>query len=258
MRVYNGHIFALKEHLARLRNSARTILLEIFKTDEEIRKELIKTLEKNKLKNAILRISFSRGIGDRKINAGNCKKPSMVIIALKFHPYPGSFYNKGVDVIISKKIIRFSGSFQSGIKSSNYLLNVLLKSEAFESGAFDTLTLDEKGYIQEGSISNFFIVKKGVLITAPLKAGILPGITREVVLKLARMSGVKVEEKKFKPDLIFKAEEAFLTNTSVEVLPVKKVNDTIMASGRPGKITLMMLNEFRGIVKEQSYEKFKR
>lgn len=256
MRVYNGHIFALNEHLKRLRNSAKTILLVISRSDEEIKTELFRTLEKNKLKNAILRISFSRGISDRKINVGNCIKPSMIIIALKFHPYPESFYKDGVNVIISKKIIRYSGSFQSGIKSSNYLPNILLKSEAFESGAFDALTLNENGYILEGSVSNFFIVKNRVLITAPLKAGILPGITRKIVLKLAKKSGIKVEEKMFKTPLIYKADEAFLTNTSIEVLPVKIVNGKIINIGKTGEITLQLFDKFKDMIKEQSYEKF--
>ena len=249
MRVYNGRIFALNEHLMRLRHSASTILLIIQRTDKEIKNELLRAIEKNRLKNAILRISFSRGMGDRKISVYGCKKPFMVIIAFKFLPYPGSFYTNGVDVIISKKIIQYSGSFQSGIKSSNYLPNILAKSEAFESGAFESILLNEKGYVTEGTVSNFFIVINGVLITAPLNAGILPGITRDIVLKLAKMSGIKVEEKKFKPDLVYKADEAFLTNTSVEILPVKEINGTIILSGRPGGVTLKLLNDFRDTVK---------
>ncbi|MDD5772833.1 MAG: aminotransferase class IV [bacterium] len=249
MRVYNGHVFALNEHLARLRNSAKTILLKIIKTDEEIKNELIKTLKKNKLKNAILRISFSRGRG-WGLNLKGELKPSMVILCRAFHPYPEEFYKKGVDVIISKKVVSYSGSVLNRVKSTNYIPNILAKNEADDTGAFDALTVDEKGYILEGSVSNFFIVKKGVLITAPLKTGILPGITREIVLKLAKMSGIKIEEKKFKPELIYKADEAFLTNTSIEVLPVKIVNGKIINKGRMGGVTLKLLNKFRDAVKE--------
>lgn len=246
MRVYNGNIFALDEHLKRLRSSARTILLKIPKSDKEIKKELSKTLERNGLrsKNAILKMEITRGVGPFGLGIKECNNPTMVIGAREFHSYPEEYYSKGVSVTFSRKVTRYSSSFQSRIKSANYLSNILAKSEADDAGAFEAILLNEDGYVTEGTVSNVFVVKNGTLVTPPLNAGVLAGITRGVVLKLARGLKIKTQEKLFKPDFVYACEECFLTNVSIEILPVVKVNGRIISLGKSGEITLELKQEF--------------
>lgn len=246
MRADNGNIFALGEHLKRLRNSAKTVLLRISKTDGEIKKELVMTLKKNGLKNAIIRISFSRGTG-WGLSFKDDLKSTMVILCDAFH---AQFYQEAVSVTFSKKVTRYSDSFQSRIKSANYLPNILAKNEADVAGSFEALLLNEKGYVAEGTVSNIFVVKNGTLITPPLSAGVLAGITRGIVLKLAGKLGIKTQEKLFKPDFIWTCEECFLTNVSIEILPVREVNGRIVNSGKLGEITLKLRQGFWGYLRK--------
>ncbi|MEW6087238.1 MAG: aminotransferase class IV [bacterium] len=251
MRVYKGRIFTLEKHLDRFKNSCGKILLRIPKSMKEIEAGLYKTLKENKLedKDAVLRMSITRGTGPFGLSIEGCSNPVIVIGARAFYPYPEKFYTKGVKVNILKRFRVYSSSILGGIKSNNYLLNVLARNEAPESGSFETVLVNEKGHVTEGTVSNIFLVKNGVLITPPVSVGILPGITRGIVLELAGKMNIEIREKLFKPDFIYSADEMFLTNISIEILPVGKVNGKIINSGKPGEMTVELIYKFRDLVR---------
>lgn len=246
VRSYDGIIFMLDEHLERLFRSARLINLEIRRSLDEIKKAIYETLFTNKLSNAYIRLSVSRGYGPIGIDPDLCKERTFVIIANEFKGYPDSYYLEGIPTIVSTIRRNPKEALNPQIKSMNFLNNILAKIEAKRMQAFEAIMLNMDGYIAECTVSNIFFVKDDILHTPSIDCSILDGITRGVVIDLAKRKGIKVLEGRYKVEELLESEEIFLTNTSLELVPVKKVN---AKEYRVGNIYKLLHEEFRKAVK---------
>lgn len=245
IREYDGIVFKLKEHIDRLYESAKAIMLEIPMSKEELMKAVIETLRKNNLKNAYIRLIVTRGVGDLGIDPRKCKKPNVIIIAEPLLTLYGKEARlKGVSLIISSVRRDRVDATSHQIKSLNYLNSILAKIEAISAGADDAVMLDERGFVSETSSTNLFLVKDGKIITPPPTTGALLGITRTFVMKLARKLGYQVEEREVTPFELLTADEVFMTGTGAEIIPVTKIAGRIIGGGEAGKITLRLIEEF--------------
>ncbi|NQT06372.1 MAG: branched-chain-amino-acid transaminase [Candidatus Omnitrophica bacterium] len=236
MRSYNGRVLALDRHLDRLYSSAKVIDLKIKLGRESIKKQIYKLIRINGLKDAYIRLAATRGEGRVGLNAVTAKSSSVVIIVKHFTPYPAAFYEKGISLYTSS-VRRNAESPLSSIKSLNYLNNILARMDAQKRGADDALLLNTKGFVAESAVSNIFMIKRKGLITPSLNSGILPGVTREIVLSIAKKAGLKAIERKVSPRELKGADEVFLTNTLMEVMPVVKIDKTGIGKRRPGLLT---------------------
>src|SRR5436190_12987015 len=194
IRAYNGRVFRLKEHIDRLFYSAKAILLNIPMSHGDLMKATVETCRRNKLRNGYIRLVVTRGIGTLGLNPNSCKRPSIIVIADKIQLYPVEYYEKGMDIVTVATTRNLHSALNPAIKSLNYLNNVLAKIEANNAGCEEAVMLNAEGFVAECTGDNIFIVKAGQLLTPPLSAGALYGITRGVVMDLARAAGVKVAE----------------------------------------------------------------
>lgn len=229
MRSYDGVIFMLDEHLNRLYRSGSMIGLDIFARLERasfdfLKSAIYETLLANNLKDSYIRITVSRGAGPIGLDPALCPLPTMVIMAEPFKQYPSSMYENGIKVIIPSIKRNSKEAIEPRIKSLNFLNNILAKIEAIKADAYEAVMLNPSGKLAEGTISNIFFAKDGVLFTPSIECGILDGITRSVVINLAKRMGISVREGEFSKEDIYSAEEVFLTNTTMEVMPVSEVN----------------------------------
>jgi branched-chain amino acid aminotransferase len=248
LRSYNGKIFKLDEHLIRLYNSAKAILLEIPLKFEELKKVVIETVKKNNLKDSYIRIVVTRGVGDLGLDPRKCPKPTIFVIASRIQLYPESLYEKGIDVITVPTRRNLPESLNPAIKSLNYLNNILAKIEATNAGATEGLILNQFGYVSECTGENIFIVKGNTLKTPPISAGALEGITRKVVMDIGKNIGLEVKEENLTRYDIYTSDECFLTGTAAEIVPVVSVDRRIIGNGKPGKITMKIRKEFQIII----------
>ena len=245
IRVYDGVIFRFKEHLDRLYDSAKSIKLRIPLSPEEMTKAVIDTLKRNDLKDAYIRLVVSRGVGDLGVDPRKCRTPSVIVITEYLDPTYGTVAKeKGITAIISSVRRDMVDATTHEIKSLNYLNSVLAKLEATDAGADDALMLDRSGFVSEATTTNLFIVKDGELFTPPTSAGILPGVTRRRVIKLARELGYNMYEKGLTPYAVTNADEAFLTGTLAEIVPLVKIRGIVIGDGRPGPITKRVMEAF--------------
>ncbi|HJM36991.1 MAG: aminotransferase class IV [Dehalococcoidales bacterium] len=246
MRAYDGEVFRLDRHLSRLALSAETLGLSTGTLD--LRKAIMATLQANKLSNARIRITISAGEGEMVPDPTSCAEPTVLIVAGYYQPYPEQTYEKGFRAILSS-IRRNSQSLLSRIKSANYLESILARQEAKVAGVDEALFLNERGLLAEASMSNVFLITDGILRTPGPESGILPGITRETILELAPKLGIKTFEQDILPDELFQAQEAFLTNSLIEVIPLTHINRKPIASGKSGPITQKLLSAYRETVR---------
>jgi len=245
IRAYNGRVFKLVEHIDRLFNSARAILLEISLTKQQIQEAVLETLRVNQLQDAYIRLVVTRGSGDLGLDPRHCTKPTIFIITDKITLYPVEFYRDGLSVITSSVKRNISEALSPAIKSLNYLNNVLAKIEAIRQNAPEAIMLNREGYVAECTGDNIFLFKDNVLITPPTWAGALEGITRNVVMDLTnRKLKLEVREEIFTPYHLYIADEVFLTGTAAEVIPVTKIDGRIIKDGKPGKETLKLMKAF--------------
>ena len=222
MRVYNGVVFMLEKHLERLGRSASLTKLDIPEKGF-ISDAIYGTIEANKLSDAYVRVTVSRGKGPIGLDPALCKEPTFVVIAEHFREYPEHLYSSGVKLVIAKTRRNLVAAINPRIKSLNFLNNIFAKMEAKEGGAYEAIMLNAEGVIAEGTVSNIFFVKDNVLCTPAPEVGVLDGITREMVIGLARKNGIRVSEGRFYPSDLFSASEVFFTNTTSEVMPVSQV-----------------------------------
>jgi branched-chain amino acid aminotransferase len=248
LRSYNGKIFKLDEHLIRLYNSAKAILLEIPLKFDELKRVVIETVKKNNLKDSYIRIVVTRGVGDLGLDPRKCPKPTIFVIASHIQLYPESLYEKGIDVITVPTRRNLHESLNPAIKSLNYLNNILAKIEATNAGATEGLILNQFGYVSECTGENIFIVKGNILKTPPISAGALEGITRKVVMDIGKNIGLEVKEENLTRYDIYTSDECFLTGTAAEIVPVVSVDRRIIGNGKPGKITMKIRKEFQIII----------
>ncbi|MEM3494529.1 MAG: branched-chain-amino-acid transaminase, partial [Nitrososphaerota archaeon] len=215
IRSYNGVVFRLIEHIDRLYDSAKTIMLDIPITKQEMVNVVLETLRKNKLKDAYIRLVVTRGVGDLGLDPRKCSKPSIIVIAQPMEPLLGKeVKEKGVRLVISSVRRDRVDATTHQAKTLNYLNSILAKVDAINAGVDDAILLDERGFVSEASAANLFIVKSDVIATPPQTAGILPGITRATVIELAKKIGYSVEERDITPHELLTAYEVFLTGTA--------------------------------------------
>jgi len=246
IRAYNKRVFMLDEHLERLYDSARAIMLEIPVDKDEMKKRVLETLRVNGLKDAYIRLVVTRGYGDLGLDPRKCPKATFFIIADKINLYPENFYTKGLEVVTVSTRRMMPDALNACIKSLNYLNNILAKIEAIRSGVPEAIMLNSSGYVAECTGDNIFIIKGNKLITPPTVAGALDGITRQAVMDLAaKKTKLVVSEELFTSYHIYTADECFLTGTAAEAIPVVRVDSRPIGNGRPGKHTLELIKHFR-------------
>ena len=245
IRSYNSRVFKLDEHLERLYDSAKSIMLQIPIPIETMKETVLETLRRNHLREAYIRLVVTRGVGDLGLDPDKCPTPSIIIIADKITLYPQKFYEDGLEIVTVSVRRNYSEAINPRIKSLNYLNNILAKIEGKQSGAEEVLMLNAEGYVVECSGDNIFWVKNGVLVTPPVHIGILEGVTRNSVIDLARDAGMQVEERVFTRHDLYIADECFLTGTAAEVIPVVKIDRRAIGDGQPGKVTEKLIAAFR-------------
>ncbi len=245
IRCYNGNVFKLVEHIDRLYDSAKSISLEINLTKDELKDAVIDTLNANNLKDSYVRLVVTRGVGKLGLDPFNCTESQLVIITDTIQLYSRELYEKGLDAIIVKTIRNHSKALNPTVKSMNYLNNILAKIECINAGAAEGVMLNADGYVAECTGDNIFIVRNSEIFTPPASAGILIGITRNVVIELANKAGITVREEQMTPDDLYNADECFLTGTAAEIIPVATIDGKKVANGEPGKITLNLLKDYQ-------------
>jgi branched-chain amino acid aminotransferase len=249
MRAYAGHVFRLDRHLDRLARSAETLGIPI--EPPSLKDAVAETIKANKLSDARIRITVSIGEGEMVPNPNTCSKPTVLVTAAEYKPYPGEIYQQGFRAVVSS-IRRNSQSPLSRLKSANYLESMLARQEARTAGVDEAICLNEKGRLAEASMSNVFLVADDIIKTPGQGSGILPGITREVVLELAQKTGVRSLETDIELDELFRAQEAFLTNSLIEVMPLTEIDGKKIGPGKAGTITQKLMSEYRELVLQET------
>src|SRR5437762_3370011 len=247
IRAYNGRVFKLTEHIDRLFYSAKAILLKIPLSHGAIVRAVIETCRRNRIRDGYIRLVVTRGVGTLGLNPNRCKHPSVIIIAGKIQLYPPELYQKGMDIITVPTVRNLHSALNPAIKSLNYLNNIMAKIEANNSGCEEALLLNAEGFISECTGDNVFIVKEDHLMTPPLSAGALYGITRRVVMEIGQESGLKVSEPNLTRYDVFNADECFLTGTGAELVPVVKVDGRVIGTGKPGPVTERLVSQYHAL-----------
>jgi branched-chain amino acid aminotransferase len=252
LRTYGGRPFALGRHLARLRSSAARLGIAIPQPDDLLARWLDEVLAGGANPESYIRFIVSRGVGDISYRFERVQGPTVVMVVKPYEPLPEAYFREGVAVAISGVRRNSPQALDPAIKSCNLLNNVLAVREAQGRGALEAIMLNERGELAEGASSNLFVVRAGTLLTPPLSAGILAGITRQVILDLAPTLGVTAREETLRvPDLLG-ADEAFVTSTLKEAAPIRCVDDRPVGTGRPGPVSLRLLAAFRDYAPQHS------
>ncbi len=244
IRVYEGKVFRLKEHVDRLFESARAIKLDIPMSREQMSDAIQKTVEANSKHNGYIRPLVTRGAGTLGLDPRKCTDPQVIIIVDDIVMYPPEVYENGLELATVATIRNHPAALNPRIKSLNYLNNIMAKVEGQQAGCLEALMLNHKGEVAECSGDNVFIVKSGVLKTPPTDAGILEGITRKAVIELAQKAKIPVQETALTRHDIFAADECFLTGTAAEVIAVVKCDGRPIGNGKPGPITRRLREAF--------------
>lgn len=249
MRAYDGVVFRLDHHINRLAKSA--VKLSITIDTSTLVKAVTNTLKVNKLRDARVRLTVSAGEGTMVPDSHSCTKPSVLVVASKYDPYTDDIYQRGFKVIVSS-IHRNSQSPVLTMKTVNYMENLLARQQAKVAGVDDVLFLNEKGQLAEASASNIFMVNKNVLKTPPQNSGILPGITRNVILELALQMNIETYEADIQLEEIIEADEAFLTNSILEIMPLTNISGKAICYGKPGSITRRLRTAYKELVRKET------
>lgn len=249
IRAYNGRVFKLKEHIDRLFCSAKSILLNLPLAHADIMAAIVETCRRNKLRDGYIRLVVTRGPGTLGLNPNRCKSPSVIIIADKIQLYPPELYQQGMEIVTVPTTRNLHSALNPAIKSLNYLNNILAKIEANNAGCEEAIMLNAEGFVAECTGDNIFIVKEGQLLTPPLSAGALYGITRRVVMDLAAQADMKVSESDLTRYDLFNADECFLTGTAAELMPVVKIDGRVIGAGTPGPVTGNLMTQYHALTK---------
>ncbi len=249
MRAYEGQVFRLDDHLNRLASSAE--VLKILVRVADLKDAVMATIEANHLCNARIRIAVSIGEGSMVPDPATCRQPTVVILAGEYHSYHEQVYRQGFRAVVSS-IRRNSQSPISRLKSANYLESMLARHEAREAGVDEALCLNEKGLLAEASMGNIFLVDGSILRTPGEESGILPGVTRGVVLELASHLDISLDISTVEHDIslseLYLSQEAFLTNSLIEVMPLTEVDGRLIGTGQPGPVTRWLMTSYRKLV----------
>jgi len=250
IRFYNGRVFRMEAHMERLWESARSICLEIPISREEMDEALLETIRQNDLRDGYVRLIVTRGVGNLGLNPVQCKRPSIIIIATTVALYSEENYRRGLTVVTVPTRRMGPATLNPAIKSLNYLNNVLARIEANLANADEALMLNDAGNIAECTADNVFMVKGGQIMTPPITAGALRGITRATVFDIAAELDIAISERELTRHDLYIADEAFLTGTAAEVIPMIKVDGRDIGDGKPGPITQRTIGRFRELTRE--------
>ena len=249
IRAYNGRVFKLAEHIDRLFCSAGALLLKIPMSREKLIEAVVETCRRNKLRDGYIRLVVTRGIGSLGLNPYTCKRPSVIVIADKIQVYPEEYYKRGLNIITVPTARNLHSALNPAIKSLNYLNNILAKIEAINGGCEEAIMLNALGFVAECTGDNIFLVKDGHLSTPPVSSGALHGITRGIVMDLARDGGLSVTEPYVARYDLFNADECFLTGTGAEIIAVVKIDGRVIGKGRPGPVTGRLIKRYHELTK---------
>ncbi len=252
IRAYNGKIFRLKEHIDRLYDSAKTIDIHPPLSKEEMIEAICETLRKNNLQDAYVRPIITRGVGDLGLDPRKCPKPSVIIIAVTWGAMYGDLYEKGLKGVTVSVRRNSAESMPPNVKSLNYLNNILAKIEANYKGGDEAIFFDTNGYLSEGSGDNLYVVKNGEIITPPTLNN-LRGITRMVLIEIAKSLGITVKEQNMGYFDLYTADELICTGTAAEVAPITWVDGRTIGSGKPGPITRQLMAAFKTVTASEGY-----
>ncbi len=244
IRSYNGRVFMLDEHVARLYRSAKAIALEIPMSQPEMAAAVVKTCKANQCLNGYIRLVVTRGVGTLGLNPFTCKTPQVIIIAAAIQLYPQELYEKGLKIVTVGTIRNHTESVNPMIKSLNYLNNILAKIEAINAGTVEAIMLNHAGTVAEATGDNIFAVSGKKLFTPPASSGALVGITRNVVMDLARQRGLEVSEPTMTRYDLYTADEVFLTGTAAEIIGVGEIDRRLIGDGKPGPVTRALAETF--------------
>ncbi|MFQ5449910.1 MAG: aminotransferase class IV [Nitrospinaceae bacterium] len=240
----------LDKHLKRLNHSAEALSLNIPFGADRFREELAKTLQASGNGESYIRIVVTRGVGDIDIDPSTCKNPNVLIYVTEMRDYPREYYENGIHIALVSIKRNPREALNPGIKTGNYLNNVLAKMEANKLGAKDALMLSPWGYLTECTTSNIFFVQGDRVMTPSVDCGILPGITREILIPLARENGILVEEGEWPAEALEKADEIFITGTLKKVMPVTQLDGRTIGNGKPGRITQKIMRLYESVLEE--------
>jgi len=265
IRCYDGRPFRLEQHLGRLWDSAKAIWLRIPVSQDELAAAVIETLSINKIRDGYVRLIVTRGTevcpglvpgvtclpdgSSPGLDFYRSSNPHVIMIPDYITVYPEEFYTHGLHIVTAETIRNHPSALNPRIKSLAYLNNVLAKIEAIQAGVPEALMLNHKGELAECTVDNIFLVRDGTIRTPPVTAGILEGVTRDVILKLASEVGIPTEETTLTKDDLYSADECFLTGTAIEVIPVIQVDEKSIGIGRPGPVTIDLINRFRRLTR---------
>jgi branched-chain amino acid aminotransferase len=256
LRIYNGRIFKLEEHVDRLYDSAKAILLNIPMSKEEMIEAHVETSRRNGLSDGYIRTVITRGKGSLGIDPRSCPRATVIIIVDKIALYPAEMYDKGINVVTVATRRTAVDALNPRVKSLNYLGNVMAKMEVTMAGAQGGILLNAEGYVTEGTADNVFIIKNGKITTPPRYVGMLEGITRNTIMDIAHDFGYTVKEEVSTRHDLFVADEIFFTGSGAEVIPVVKVDGREIGNGKPGEITWRLIEAYRKLVNSTGYPIF--
>jgi branched-chain amino acid aminotransferase group I len=246
MRAYGGKVFGLDRHLERLAGSAATLGIEV--DSPALKNAVMDTIRANGLSEARIRLTVSIGEGGTVPDPASCGEPTVLVVAREYHPLPYEAYEKGYRAIVST-VRRNSKSPLSAMKSLSYLESMLARQEARAAGVDEAICLNENGFLAEASMSNVFLVNDGALKTPGIASGFLPGITRETVLELAGELGMTTVEDDITLEELLRAEETFLTNSVIEIMPLTEVDGKPIGTGKPGEVTRRLKAAYKELVR---------
>lgn len=245
LRTYGGRPFHLDRHLSRLRASAAMLAIGIPPTDAALAADLDRLLERADNPESYIRIIVTRGVGEISYRFDRIVGPTIFMAARAYEPFAEAQYKEGIAVIISSLRRNSPRALDPAMKSCNLINNILAVREAQARKAAEPLMLNERGDVAEGASANVFIVSGGVLVTPPLNDGILPGVTRALVLELAAKLGIEARQQSIRMPALLEADEAFVTSTLKEVMPIATVDGATIGTGRPGPLTRKLLDAYR-------------
>jgi branched-chain amino acid aminotransferase len=255
IRVYNGRVLKLKSHLDRLEASAKSIHLTLHYTIREIEQAVRETIAANGLKDAYIRLVVTRGMGPLGLSPFTCPKPSTIVIVDKISLYPQEMYENGMPVIVAKRPRIPIECLDPSVKSLNYLNNILAKVEAIEAGVHEAIMLNLDGEVAECTGDNIFFIRGSRIVTPPVSAGILNGVTRLFVMnEIAPACGIDVQERSMRLEDLFTADEVFLTGTAAEIIGVSSIDGEQIGEGKVGPITRRLNAEFRARIAQGAPE----
>jgi len=244
IRVYNSSIFELEAHIRRLYESAKVIRLDIPMSKDRLIKAVEETVKANTVINGYIRLVVTRGVGTLGLNPFICEDARLFIIADNIQLYPEELYEKGMKIISATTVRNHPLAIPPQVKSLNYLNNILAKIEALDNDVPEAIMYNHEGYVAEATGDNVFIVRNKVIYTPPVEAGALEGITRGIVIKLAKGEGLEVIEKNLTRFDLYVCDELFLTGTAAEVIGIVEIDGRVIGDGKPGPITQLLREKF--------------